>query len=83
MTTNKQDTKETDDRLDRIALLLEETSKITKENSQAIKELREESKEQSIKFAAYQQATQWVVNLAFSLIAGATIITVAIAIFKR
>lgn len=90
MTTNQESFPSTDERLDRIAKLLEETSQLTKENSQAIKELREESKqlredakEQNIKFAAYQQASQWVVNLAFSLIAGATVIIVASAIFKR
>jgi hypothetical protein len=35
------------------------------------------------RFTAYQQGTQWVVQLAFSLIAAATIVTLASAIFKR
>ena len=39
----------------------------------AVNELREETKEQSIRFSAYQQASQWVVNLAFGLLATATI----------
>lgn len=54
-----------------------------KENNEGIKQLREESKEQGIRFAAYQQSSQWVVNLAFALIASATVTTLASAIFRR
>ena len=54
-----------------------------KENTDEIKLLREESKEQGIRFAAYQQSSQWVVNLAFALIASATVTTLASAIFRR
>lgn len=35
------------------------------------------------KFEVYRQATQSLVNLAFGLIASATIITVASSVFKR
>jgi peptidoglycan hydrolase CwlO-like protein len=35
------------------------------------------------KFDNYQKATQWVVNLAFSLIASATVITVVSSVFWR
>jgi hypothetical protein len=35
------------------------------------------------KFADYRQATQWVVQLAFSLITAATIITIISTVFKR
>jgi peptidoglycan hydrolase CwlO-like protein len=35
------------------------------------------------KFDNYQKATQWVVNLAFSLIASATVITVVSSVFRR
>ncbi len=35
------------------------------------------------RFSNYQQATQSLVNLAFGLIASATIITVVSAVFKR
>ena len=35
------------------------------------------------KFADYRQATQWVVQLAFGLIASATVITIVATIFKR
>jgi hypothetical protein len=54
-----------------------------RENTDAIKQLREESKEQGIRFSAYQQSSQWVVNLAFALIASATVTTLASAIFRR
>ena len=54
-----------------------------KENTDAIKLLREESKEQGIRFAAYQQSSQWVLNLAFALIASTTVTTLASAIFRR
>jgi hypothetical protein len=35
------------------------------------------------RFATYQQATQWVVQLAFSLMASATITVIITAVFKR
>ncbi len=35
------------------------------------------------RFSNYQQATQSLVNLAFGLIASATVITVVSAVFKR
>ena len=35
------------------------------------------------KLADYRQATQWVVQLAFGLIASATVITIVSTIFKR
>lgn len=35
------------------------------------------------RFNEYRQATQWVVQLAFGLIASATIITIVGTIFKR
>jgi len=66
----------TDEMLDRLA-------ETTKENAEAIRELREETKEQGIRFSYYQQASQWVVNLAFGLIATATITTIVTAIYRR
>jgi hypothetical protein len=48
-----------------------------------IQQLTNESKEQSIRFAAYQQSTQWVVQLAFSLIASATLTVIITTVFKR
>jgi hypothetical protein len=35
------------------------------------------------KFIEYRQATQWVVQLAFGLIASATVITIVSTVFKR
>ena len=35
------------------------------------------------RFSNYQQATQWVVQLAFTLIASATITVIITAVFKR
>lgn len=63
------------DRLDRIEALVER-------NSEAIQQLTEETKELKIRFAAYQQASQWMVNLAFGLLATATITTIVTAVVK-
>lgn len=35
------------------------------------------------KFVEYRQATQWVVQLSFGLIASATLITIVSTVFKR
>jgi uncharacterized protein (DUF3084 family) len=55
-----------------------------------VEELRGEAKQAvsdtekfNEKFADYRQATQWVVQLSFSLITAATIVTIVSAIFKR
>jgi lipopolysaccharide export LptBFGC system permease protein LptF len=73
----------TDEMLDKLADSIAKIGQETKENADAIRQLREESKEQGIRFATYQQSSQWVVNLAFALIASATITTLASAIFRR
>jgi hypothetical protein len=72
-----------DEMLDKLADSISNLGVEVKENTEAIKQLREESKEQGIRFAAYQQSSQWVVNLAFALIASATVTTLASAIFRR
>ncbi len=69
--------------LDKLADSVSNLGEDIKENTDAIKQLREESKEQEIRFSAYQQSSQWVVNLAFALIASATVTTLASAIFRR
>ncbi len=51
--------------------------------SEQLAELSREVERSNDKFDTYQKATQWVVQLSFSLIASATIITLASAIFKR
>lgn len=70
------------DRLDRIEALVERNSEAIERNSSAIQQLTEETKELKIRFAAYQQASQWVVNLAFGLLATATITTIVTAVVK-
>jgi hypothetical protein len=73
----------TDEMLDKLADSISSLGEDVKDNTDAIKQLREESKEQGIRFAAYQQSSQWVVNLAFALIASATVTTLASSIFRR
>jgi hypothetical protein len=63
-------------RLDRIEIAIE---KLTKD----IDELRAESKDLGTRFGFYQQSTQAVVNLAFSLVASATIAVFVSTIVQR
>jgi hypothetical protein len=46
-------------------------------------ELRTDIEKSNEKFDVYRQATQSLVNLAFGLIASATVITVVSSVFKR
>jgi len=80
----------TDEMLDKLGETVRENAEAikqlreeSKENNAAIRQLREESKEQTIRFNAYQQASQWVVNLAFGLLATATITTIVSAVVRR
>lgn len=70
--------------------MLDELAELTKRNAEAIDKLtadidkqREESKEQTLKFTYYQQATQWLVQLAFGLLATATVTTIIAAVFHK
>ncbi|MBF2097460.1 MAG: hypothetical protein IGQ88_03650 [Gloeomargaritaceae cyanobacterium C42_A2020_066] len=79
----------TDEMLDELATSVRELrssvselSSGTAELRNSIRDLREESKEQGIRFNAYQQASQWVVNLAFGLLATAMITTIVTAVFR-
>jgi hypothetical protein len=63
--------------------MLDKLAETVKENADAIRDLRQETKEQGIRFVAYQQASQWVVNLAFGLLATATITTIVSAVVRR
>ena len=58
----------TDEMLDKLAETVKENGHQIEKNTEAIRDLRQETKEQGIRFAAYQQASQWVVNLAFGLL---------------
>jgi outer membrane murein-binding lipoprotein Lpp len=50
---------------------------------QDVKKLTTENERSNDKLTNYQQASQSLVNLAFSLIASATVITVVSAVFKK
>jgi hypothetical protein len=80
----------TDERLDKLAELAERNSLAIERNSLAIEKLTkesersaQESKELNIRFTAYQQASQRGVNLAFGLLATATITTIVSAVVRR
>ena len=73
----------TDEMLDKLADELKGTQHLVEQNAEAIRDLRQESKEQRIRFSTYQQASQWVVNLAFGLLATATITTIVSAVVRR
>ena len=73
----------TDEMLDKLAESVRENGHQIEKNTEAIRDLRQESKEQGIRFSAYQQASQWVVNLAFGLLATATITTIVSAVVRR
>jgi hypothetical protein len=49
----------------------------------SLEELKTDVEKSNEKFEIYRQATQSLVNLAFGLIASATIITVVSSVFKR
>ena len=65
--------------IDRLDTLTTEVDKLTTEVDKA----NDNTERFNEKFVEYRQATQWVVQLSFSLIASATIITLASAVFKR
>jgi molecular chaperone GrpE (heat shock protein) len=48
-----------------------------------ITELKTDVENSNTKFDNYQKATQLVVNLAFSLIASATVVTIVSSVFRR
>jgi methyl-accepting chemotaxis protein len=80
----------TDEMLDELAHIVEEQSSsireqgaAIREQSASIKQQAEEAKELGIRFSAYQQSSQWVVNLAFGLLASATLTTIITSVFRR
>jgi len=83
-----------DERIDRLTenvnKLIEESERDREEAKELglrltenVNKLREESKELGIRFGYYQQSTQAVVNLAFSLVASATISVFITTVLKR
>lgn len=79
-----------DERLDRITASLEKSLQETetlKDNvaklQASVQELRNESKDLGTRFNYYQQSTQAIVNLAFSLVASATVAVFVSEILRR
>lgn len=73
----------TDEMVDQLAASVKELRDDFKEIAASVKELRDESKELNIRFSAYQQSFQQVVNLAFGLLATATITTIVTAVLRK
>jgi hypothetical protein len=65
--------------IDRLEQLSTDVETLTTKAEQAVTDTEKFNE----KFADYRQATQWVVQLAFSLITAATIITIVSTVFKR
>lgn len=77
MTTNQPD------RLDRIEAIVEKNSVAIDKLTKDIEKQREEAKELGMRFGYYQQSTQSIINLAFSMIASATISVFITVVLKR
>lgn len=80
----------TDAMLDQLADSIRELHTEVQDLTASVPELREESKAQreeikelNIRLGTYQQASQWVVNLALGLLATATITTIVSAVVRR
>jgi hypothetical protein len=73
----------TDERLDKMADRLEQTIEAIDKLTKDIETQREESKDLGLRFGYYQQSIQSVINLAFSLIASATISVFITVVLKR
>ena len=71
------------DRLDRLSTDIRTVRTDVEELRGEAKQAITDTEKFNEKFADYRQATQWVVQLAFGLIASATIITIVATIFKR
>jgi hypothetical protein len=66
-------------KLDQITL---DVDKLTADVDQRFDRLSREMERSNDKFDAYQKGTQWVVQLAFTLIASATITVILTTVFK-
>ena len=71
------------DRLDRLSTDVQTVRIDVEELRGEAKQAVTDTEKFNEKFADYPQATQWVVQLAFGLIASATVITIVSTIFKR
>lgn len=69
-----------------LADVIEKLDKLSQEQERFSQDLERFSQEQerfNDRFGNYQQATQWVVQLAFTLIASATLTVIITAVVKR
>ena len=74
------------DVIEKIEKLAQEQERFSQEQGRFSQEQERFSQEQerfNDRFSNYQQATQWVVQLAFTLIASATLTVIITAVFKR
>ena len=74
------------DREPTLSDVIQKIDQLTQEQERFSQELGRFSQEQerfNDRFSNYQQATQWVVQLAFTLIASATLTVIITAVFKR
>jgi hypothetical protein len=62
---------------------LEQVLSSISELGSEIKDLRKDVEISNTKFDNYQKASQSLVNLAFSLIASATVVTIVSSVFRR
>lgn len=72
-----------DERIDRLTDSVEKSRQETEELRDSIRQLREESKDLGSRFGYYQQSSQALVNLAFSLVASATVSVFITEILRR
>ncbi len=71
------------DIVEKLDQLSREIKKIDTEVNKKIDDISAENKKFDDRFTNYQQATQWVVQLAFTLIASATITIIVTTILRR
>jgi len=71
------------DNVNKLSEDMRQSREESKEISESIRQLRDESRELGSRFGYYQQSTQAIVNLAFSLIASATVSIFITTILKR
>ncbi|GAC1462196.1 MAG: hypothetical protein NVS2B14_09710 [Chamaesiphon sp.] len=76
-------TTDTENRLDRIEQKLDKLSTDVEHLSTHVEHLSTDVEKSNDRFTNYQQAMQWVVQLAFTLIASATITVIVTAVLRR
>ncbi|PNK21563.1 hypothetical protein [Cylindrospermopsis raciborskii] len=72
-----------EDRLDRIEQKLDHLSNTVDQLSSTVGKLSADNEKFNDRFSHYQQATQWVVQLAFTLIASATITIIITSVLRK